>query len=113
MRAGKLRRRVTLQKPVLAQDQETEAQVKTWVDVAKVWADVVYLNGIETLKSATDVSIAKASIRIRFRADVDATWRVVDVYRGKTTYFNISAVLDDDGGPEHVDLACQTGANDG
>lgn len=111
--AGTLNRRVSLQRKVSAQDQTTEAQVETWVEVAKVWANVRYLNGTETIKAATPTSIAKASIRIRFRDDIEDSWRVVRTSNGKTTYFNITAILLDEQGREFLDLAVETGGNNG
>ena len=109
MRIGALNRLVSLQRKVVAQDQETEAQVETWVEAAKVWANVRYLNGTETIKAATPTSIAKASIKIRFRKDVDSTWRAVD----GDVIFNILNVLPDAEGREHVFLACETGGSNG
>jgi len=94
---------------VETQDTDTGAVAKTWQDVATVWANVRYLNGIETLKADTTISATKVSIRIRFREDVVAKWRVVCAL----TNFNILAVLPDAQGQEYVDLACDTGANDG
>lgn len=107
--AGSLNRRVVLQRPVDGRNLSTGAVTRAWVDVARIWANIRYLNGSETLKSATVVSAAHASIRIRLRADLAADWRVVH----GTTIFNILAVLPDAQGNEHVDLACETGANDG
>lgn len=109
MRIGTLNRQVKLQRPVETQDPDSGTIEITWVDVATVWANVRYLNGVETLKAATTVSIAKASIRIRFREDVVAKWRAM---YGQTV-FSILAVLPDAQGREYVDLACDTGANDG
>lgn len=109
MRIGTLNRQVKLQRLVEAQDPDTGAVTKTWQDVATVWANVRYLNGVETLKAAAPTSIAKASIRIRFREDVEPTWRVTY----GATIFSILAVLPDAQGREYVDLACDTGANDG
>lgn len=109
LEAGSLNRRVLLQRSVLAQNPDTEAMEQTWVDVGKAWANIRYLNGTETLKAATTISSAKASIRIRFREDLDATCRVS--YGG--AYFNILAVLPDAVSREYVDLACDTGSNDG
>lgn len=109
MRIGSLNRWVTLQRPANTRDPETGAVLEGWEDVASVWANIRYLNGSETLKSAEPVSAARASIRIRLRADVAADWRVVH----GTTIFNIYAVLPDAQGNEYVDLACETGANNG
>jgi SPP1 family predicted phage head-tail adaptor len=109
MRIGTLNRQIKLQRLVEAQDDDNGATSEIWQDVATVWANVRYLNGIETIKAGTTISAAKVSIRIRFREDVVAKWRVVY----GLTNFNILAVLPDAQGREYVDLACDTGANSG
>ncbi|MBS0344762.1 MAG: phage head closure protein, partial [Proteobacteria bacterium] len=75
---------------------------------ADVWADVRYLSGIEAMKSEFPVSIARASIRIRWRSDVDATCRVVF----GSVVFGVKAVLIDSNN-QYLDLVCETGANNG
>lgn len=106
--AGSLRHRVTLQQLTGSQDAIGQP-VPTWVDVATVWADVRYLNGIETLKAGAEVAIARASIRIRWRAGVTAAMRVLH----GSVVFAIQAVLPDASGNEYLDLACETGASQG
>lgn len=108
MRIGSLNRRITIQRLEDGQD-EIGQPVRVWVDVVKVWADVRYLSGIETVRSDVPVSVAKASIRIRRRQGVDATMRVL---LGDTV-FAIQAVLPNERSREYIDLACETGANDG
>jgi SPP1 family predicted phage head-tail adaptor len=48
----------------------------TWVDVATIWADVRFQSGAEVVRGGADMSIKRASIRVRTRKDVDAGWRV-------------------------------------
>lgn len=108
MQAGKLNRRVTIQAPNTAKDEYNEP-IGGWIDVATVWANVAHKSGLETLKSDADVSIVKASIRIRRRTDVTAGMRVL--CDGKV--YDIRAVLDDVAGRVFVDLVCETGANQG
>lgn len=50
--------------------------VTDWADVATIWADVRFQSGAEVLRANADVSVRRASIRIRARKDVDASWRV-------------------------------------
>lgn len=102
MEIGKLNRRVTIQRPGTTQD-DIGQPVAGWVDVATVWANVRYLNGVESIKSDAPVSVAKASIRIRRRTDVLPNMRAAL----GTTYFNILAVLPDEESRERLDLACQ------
>lgn len=102
MRAGQLNRRVTIQQLVAGQD-EIGQLVQTWSTLATVWADVRYLNGLETIKADATTSIAKASIRIRRRTDVTAGMRVTL----GATVFNINAVLPDEESRERLDMACE------
>ncbi|SFB74192.1 phage head-tail adaptor, putative, SPP1 family [Polaromonas sp. OV174] len=102
MEIGKLNKLITLQRLTEGQD-EIGQPVTDWADVAKVWANVRYLSGIQTIKSDAPVSIAKASIRIRRRTDVVAGMRAL---LGETV-FEIKAVLPDEQGREFVDLVCE------
>lgn len=108
MEIGKLNRRVTIQNLVAGQD-EIGQPTMVWVDIATVWANVRYLNGIETIKSDAPVSVAKASIRIRRRTDITAGMRAVL----GSTIFDIKAVLPDEETRERLDLSCETGSNNG
>lgn len=102
MQAGKLRNRVTIQQIGTTQD-EIGQTVTGWEDVATVSADIRYLNGIERLKADSSTSLAKASIRIRYREGINAGMRIVH----GTTAYNIAAVLPDVGKKQHVDLVCE------
>lgn len=106
MRIGALNNEITIQRLEDGQD-EIGQPVQTWVDVATVWANIRYLNGVETVKSDAPVSVARASIRVRRRTDVAANMRVLF----GATIFDIKAVLPDEESRERLDLACETGAN--
>jgi SPP1 family predicted phage head-tail adaptor len=112
MRIGTLNRLVSLQ-----QKQEvatgTGGSTISWTEIAKVWANIRMLNGLETVRSDFPVSVAKASIRIRWREEIDPTWRVVYVSSGSTLMFDVKAVLPDLVGREYIDLAVEVGQNDG
>lgn len=102
MQAGKLNQRVTIEQRSTTQDAIGQP-VETWTTVATVWAHIRHPSGIEKIKSDADISIVKASIRIRYRTGIDAGMRVV---HGATTY-GIEAVLPDVAGKQHVDLICE------
>lgn len=106
--AGDLRHRITLQQRGGTQDAIGQP-VLTWADVATVWADVRYLNGLEIVKADAEISVARASVRIRYRLGVTAAMRVL--HDGRV--LDIKAVLPDATGREYLDLACQAGANQG
>lgn len=101
MQAGKLNRRITLQSRTATQDAAGQP-VETWSDVANVWAEIRHPSGLSAIKGDGDVSIVKASIRIRYRADVDAGMRIE---HGASLY-DIKAVLPDDVSRTHLDLVC-------
>jgi len=100
MSAGQLRSLVDLQSQVATQDELGQPST-SWTTVASVWADIRYQNGMESIKSGADVSIVRASIRMRHRA-VNAGQRVMY----GTTVFNILAVQPDVRGA-YVDLVCE------
>ena len=100
--AGKLNCRVVIKQPAAVQDAAGQP-IPTWTTLATVWANIRSLNGLETIKGGAESSVAKASIRIRYRTDVTAAMRVV---HGSTTY-EIKAVLPDVEGRRHLDLVCE------
>lgn len=108
MRIGTLNRRVLLQRRVDVQNEIGE-EVSTWQDIGMVWASIVKPTGMQTARSDVPVAVTKASIRIRFREDLDATCRVL---HGPIVY-DIRAVLPDDVSREYVDLSVEAGQNNG
>lgn len=95
-------RRVVIQQPSSTQDAAGQPLL-TWSDVATVYANVRYLNGVETIKADAETAKARVSVRIGYRSDVTAAMRVL---HGSTVY-RIEAVLPDLVGKQHVDLACE------
>ena len=102
MKAGMLNSRISIQQLSTGQDAIGQP-VTTWADFASVWANIRYLNGIETVKADAQTSVVKASIRIRRRTDITPAMRVV---YGVTT-FQINAVLPDEQGRQHIDLSVE------
>ena len=102
MQAGRLNRRCTLQAPGTTTD-EIGQPIPGWTDVATVWADIRLKSGLESIKAGAPVSTVQASIRIRYRAGVNAGMRVVH----NLQVYEILAVQPDVGGREYVDLVCQ------
>lgn len=76
--------------------------VESWETVAEVWGNVKYQNGLSAIKSDADVSIVKASIRIRHRTGLNAGMRVLfdDVV------FDVKAVLPEET-KRYIDLVCE------
>lgn len=104
MQAGSLKDRITIQRHTQAKDEwgTPIPGPGAWTELAKVWADVKHASGLGAIKADADVSIVRASIRIRRRTEVDAGMRVLF---GAAVY-DIEAVL-----PgrtrEYLDLACK------
>lgn len=104
MRAGQLRHRITIQqRPSLPAPNGQPGL--TWLDVATIRADIRFLNGLETVRSGGDVSIARASIRIRWRTDITADMRAVEQPSGRV--YAIKAVLPDMQHRQYVDLTAE------
>lgn len=78
MQSGKLKLKVTLQRR-----NETEApsgqELHTYVDVTDVYAEIADLSGREFFAARQVQSQVTTRITIRYRVDVDATWRVKHV----------------------------------
>lgn len=102
MQPGQLRHRVTFQSPVTTQDAAGQP-VAGFTDVCTVWADVRYLGGLESLKADAPTSAARASVRIRRRADVHDG--LVLQHAGRR--HKITAVLPDEQGREYLDVTCE------
>lgn len=110
MQAGKLNKRVSVQKPARVQDLESGAMTAGWVEERKQFAaiDPLSVNAFVAAQAAQ----SKVSVRIvlRYRDDITSAWRIV--HKGKI--YNIEGVLpDDNSGREYLTLACSQGVNSG
>lgn len=102
MDPGKYRWRCELQAPVTTQDAAGQP-IDSWIDLGKVWADIRATGGLEAIKAGAATSTVQASIRLRYRTDIDSGMRLI---QGSTTY-NVLAVLPDFVQKRHVDLVCE------
>ncbi|MGO4811139.1 phage head closure protein [Cupriavidus sp. 2MCAB6] len=108
MEAGTLNRRVQILR-ASKQREPGGQEVKSWVPLVSLWASIRHKGGLETIRAEAEASIVQASIRIRYREDIDATMRV---QHGAKVY-EIRAVLPDEVRREYVDLVCELGASRG
>lgn len=76
MNAGKLRHRVTIQKPVETQSGTGDPLVR-WQDVATVWAMVEPLRGREFFAAKQMVSEVEVRVVIRYMAGITAKMKIV------------------------------------
>lgn len=95
-----LHHRVTLQTRSSTSDSNGQP-LTTWANTAAIWAHVAHESGMGAIKGGQDVSIVKASIRIRHRS-VNAGQRVL----WGTQVYDIKAVLPD-GKDTFIDLVCE------
>jgi len=110
MQAGKLNKRITLQRPVKTQSPVTGAVVNGWADQAELWATVTDLSARDFVAAQAGQSEVTTRITIRWREDVTDKHRIL--YRGRV--YDIQGVLEDDkSGREYLTLPCSRGVNDG
>lgn len=102
MRAGPLNSRVAIKRLSQVQD-ETGQVIEDWVTVAEVWANIRHLSGLETVREGLSASEVNASVRIRYRRDIDAG--MVVVWSGTT--YDVRAVLPSVESKEFTDLICK------
>ncbi|MBC8638271.1 phage head closure protein [Caballeronia sp. EK] len=109
--AGPLRHQVQLQSPVVQIDDVSgEPVITDWQDEGKpVWAAIESLSGREWLLSAEFRAGVTTRIRMRWREDVSAQWRVIHTRKTGATIYNIDAVLPRFEGMSEMHLMCSSG----
>ena len=89
---GKMRERVTIQSPTEVRSPSGETTL-SWATVATVWASVDGLSTREILQAQQANVVATHKIKIRYRAGVSHTQRII--WRGRT--MEMSSVVERDG----------------
>ena len=102
MQAGRLDSRIALMQRGNTVD-ELGQPVESWTKVADLWADIRLRSGLESIKAGAQVSVVQASVRIRYRAGLNAGMRLIHNLQA----YEILAVQPDVGGREFVDLVCE------
>lgn len=108
MQAGKLRHRIAIERKTEARDSFGDA-VPTWSLLANVWAEILAVAGREEVLSAQHREVGQWRIRIRKRADMNGTLRVVH----DGTVYDVLAVLPDPWKAREQILLAKTGATQG
>ena len=103
MQAGRLSTLVTIQQKSAGVDAIGQPLPENWATLRQEWANVRHQSGAEAIKAGAVVSVVSASIRIRYRTDINAGMRVL---AGSVVY-EIRAVLPEMGRREYVDLVCE------
>jgi len=108
--AGKLRHRITIQKPVSSQDPTSGDAKVNWTNHAEVWAAVEPLSVREFISAQSMQSQVVARITVRYRDDLTAKMRIL--YRDRI--YNPQGWLPDpDSGLEYLTAPVTEGVNDG
>ncbi|MBS4090437.1 head-tail adaptor protein [Pseudomonas rustica] len=94
MRAGPMRHRCTMFKPVLTKNK-TGGFDTTWAEIGKPWCEITLPTGRVSPVAEQLKVVVTAEIRIRPRADAVAGNRLVHTAKGITTTYLIGAALID------------------
>ena len=92
MRAGPLRHRCALQKPVRSKNS-TAGFSETWEEVGKLWAEITIPTGRIAPVAESISAVVTAEIRIRPRGDAVSGSRIVHTVHGVSTTYLIEAAL--------------------
>jgi len=93
--------RITLQRPGPGAGKLRTPE--TWEPFATVWAHVLFPSGAEVVRAGAEVSIVKCSIRVRARADIDTSARVL--FKGKA--YDVESALPDSRDSRFMFLVCK------
>ena len=104
MKISDLNRKVTLQRPVRADNQHGGA-TKGWTDAGPVWAQMIPLRGGEALQELVAREVQLWKVTIRFRGDVTPDWRIM--FEGAP--LNIQSAADPDGRRTWLVMTCESG----
>lgn len=108
LNAGKLRHRVTIQRPVEVQNANTGDMVVSWQDVATVWCAIEPISAREFITAQVESSKVVARVVIRYRSNISHEMRLVHVAKDKI--YNVEGVLSDkESGLEYLTLPCSEG----
>lgn len=101
MRAGDLRKRVTIEQPAESQNGVGE-MTQTWSTFAVLWASIEPLVGSEKLQAAQINANADAKITVRYYAGITPKMRI----RFLARMFQIVSVQNVDERNRVIDLVC-------
>lgn len=105
LRAGRLNRRVVIEKPVRVANG-AGGFAKGWAPAGKAWAEMIPLRGDEALEHSVQRSTQIWKVTMRWRAGVDEQCRLI--FAGKP--LNIRTCEDPDGMRAELVMTCESGA---
>ena len=112
MRAGRLRHRLVLQKPVTARNATTNEKETTWTTVSTVWGGIEPIRGKERVSAQGLDAVYDVRLPMRYSSEIagiDATWRATN--GGKVYAFQ--SVLNIDERNNEVEVLASEGVQDG
>ncbi len=92
MRAGPMRHRCTMLKPVLTKNKSGGFDT-TWSDLGKLWAEITIPTGRIAPVAEQLKAVVTAEVRVRPRSDAVAGNRLVETVNGVSTTYLIEAAL--------------------
>lgn len=109
--SGKLRHRVTIQKPVRTQNSQSGAYLTTWQDVQTVWCSIDPISAREFISSQVEDSKVTTRVTIRYNKNINHSCRLY--HAAKDVYYNIHGILSDqNSGLEYITIPCSEGIRD-
>ena len=102
MHAGQLNTPIEILKKSKLEDING-ATTEIWVNHVQVWADFRHKSGMSSLQADAVSETVKASVRIRYRNDIDDGMRIL----ANGMVYSIKAVLPDVNRNEYMDLVCE------
>lgn len=118
MRAGRMDKRITVERKSATQDATYGTEVVTWVPLVyaagspsvaqKFWAEVtdVMPSRSESVKQGLDLARNQTRIRLRYRSDIDSSMRVT-VHGATDVVFQIVGGPAEIGRKEMTELVCE------
>jgi SPP1 family predicted phage head-tail adaptor len=107
-----LDRRVTIKRPVAAQEGRFGSSKPTWKTLAVVWGerqDILPSRNVENTANGMATGVQRTRYRIRWRADVNATMRLEE---GGAVYQIVGGPAEI-GRQEYLELLCERFSADG
>jgi SPP1 family predicted phage head-tail adaptor len=111
MRAGRLRRRLTVDEPITSRN-DTGEELVTWVTRGTIWAAIEPGKGKEDLVANQITADTDTRIVVRwsgFSNGINAKWRFV--HQG--VKYNIESISHKNLGQREIEFMCKSGLNDG
>ena len=110
MQSGRLKHRITIQKPVNTQDPVTGKLIQTWENVKTIFAEVTDLSTRDVIAAKAANSTIQARAKVRFSSttkQIDSTMRVL--FDGYFYKIDGNPMRDPDSRREYLTINLSTG----